>query len=370
MRVPLVDLQAQYRRLKQPIDEAVSRVLQSGQYVLGGEVQAFEAELAAYVGAPHCIAVSSGTDALLAAAMGLGIGLGAGEGGRLWGDCPRDAELLTTSYSFFATPETALRLGVKPVFADIEEHGLNADVDDLLRKLSSRTQAIIPVHLFGERMELSRLVATGIPIIEDAAQTLVPGLGKDTAGATLSFFPTKNLGAVGDGGAVLTHDAKLADRVRLIRQHGVKPKYVHHLWGGNFRMDPLQAAILRVKLKELPNWNAQRRKNAARYRERLADLPLVLPRDTPEHVYHHFVLRAQKRDALRAYLGERTIDAEVYYPLPLHLQPCLAKLGYRTGDCPRAERAAEEALAIPIHADLSDEQIDYVADAIRSFYKN
>jgi len=387
MRVPLLDLCAQYEKLKAPIDDAVGRVLKSGRYVLGPEVQAFESELAEHlrdgVEAPKVMAVSSGTDALLAAAMALGIGLGCGprdgsggQGAGRGGGFGDDAEVVTSTYSFFATPETAVRLGTRPIFADIEEDGYNADIQDLLGKVSRRTVAILPVHLFGQRMPIEPLLGTGLPVLEDAAQTLVPGIGTRASCATLSFFPSKNLGAAGDAGAIVTRDAGLYDALLAIRQHGSRPKYVHSLWGGNFRMDPIQAAILRVKLKHLHAWQAQRRRNAARYHAALSATPLPLrlpphPEKAPEHVYHHFVIRVPEkgREPLRSFLAERGIETEVYYPLPLHLQPCFAHLGYRPGSCPRAEAAAKEALALPIHPDLCDDQIDHVADSLRAFYR-
>lgn len=367
MRVALLDLVAQYQSLKEPIDAAVQRVLQSGRYVMGPELTSFEQELAAWTGAKHAVAVASGTDALLSAAMALEVGIGTGQNFR----CTQGAEVVTTAYSFFATPETAVRLGARPVFADIAEDSFNADVGDLLNKMSSKTQAILPVHMFGLRMDVEPLVKTGVPVIEDSAQTLVPGIGTRAACATLSFFPTKNLGAVGDAGAVLTSDPVLAEKLSTLRQHGSKPKYVHHLWGGNFRCDPIQAAILRVKLQQLHSWNAARRQNAARYLAQLGDLPLRLPPhpdQSPEHVYHHFVLRAPRRDELKAFLAKRDIETEVYYPLALHLQPVFAQLGYKAGDCPRAEAASAEALAIPVHAELAPAQVDFVADSIRAFY--
>lgn len=395
MRVPLLDLCAQYEKLKEPIDAAVARVLKSGRYVMGPEVQAFETELAEYLqrgpggaasapagdSAPlQVVGVSSGTDALLAAAMALDFGLGCGHGDGIAAEHAgnwHDMEVVTPAYSFFATPETAIRLGARPVFTDIEEDGWNADLGDLLGKISSRTRAILPVHLFGQRLPLESLVQTGLPILEDSAQTLVPGIGQQSRAATLSFFPSKNLGAAGDAGAIVTRDAKLYDELSIIRQHGSRPKYVHSIWGGNFRMDPIQAAILRVKLAHLPEWNEQRRRNAARYHARLADLGATValrlpphPEQAPEHVYHHFMLRAPRRDALRKFLGERDIETEVYYPLALHLQPCFSHLGYRPGSFPRAEAATREALALPIHPDLSDAQVDYVADAVWAFYRS
>lgn len=365
MRVPLIDLSAQYHKIRTDVDPAVASVLSSGRYVMGPDLTEFEKELGRYLGGLHVVGVSSGTDALLAAAMALDVGLGSG---KHFG-CTRDVEVVTTAYSFFATPETAVRLGARPVFCDIAEDSFNADIDDMLGRVSKKTVAILPVHMFGLQMDVSKLVATGIPVIEDAAQTLQEGIASQSACATLSFFPTKNLGAAGDGGAVVTRSAELADKLGIMRQHGSRPKYVHHLWGGNFRLDPIQAAILRVKLRHLDAWQAQRRQNAQRYRERLADLPLRLPVDHPRYVYHHFVIRTERRDALREYLAARQIDSEVYYPLPLHLQPCFAQLGYKPGSLPRSEAASKEALALPVHPDLSEEQIDFVAESVRGFYR-
>lgn len=368
MHVPLLDLKSQYIKLKARLDEAVLRVLASGRHVMGPELEAFETDLARYLGLPHAVGVSSGTDALLSAAMAVLLRPDERPQQRLLRE---DEEVLTTAYSFFATPETAVRLGGRPVFADLEEDGFNVDVDDMLRRIGPRTRLLLPVHLFGVQMDVARLVETGLPVIEDASQTLAPGIGQLGACATLSFFPSKNLGAAGDGGAVVTRHAEVADRVAVMRQHGSRPKYVHSIYGGNFRLDALQAALLRVKLAELPAWNARRRQNARRYLAQLGEIPgapLTLPQDQPGHVWHHFVIRAPRRDELRAYLAQRQIETEVYYPVPLHLQPCFAHLGYREGDFPRAEAAARQALAIPVHPDLSDDQIDYVAEAIRCFY--
>lgn len=376
MRVPLLDLCAQYQSLKAPIDAAVLRVLASGRYVMGPELTAFEEELARYLGVKHAVAVSSGTDALLAAAMALDLGIGCGLGG----ESPEQrlqagGEVVTTAYSFFATPETAVRLGLRPVFVDIGADGYNPDIDQMLARITPQTRAILPVHLFGRRIpdaDLKRLSDTGLPVIEDAAQTLVPGIGRQTACATLSFFPSKNLGAAGDAGAVVTDSTELYDRLTIMRQHGSRPKYVHHVWGGNFRMDPIQAAILRIKLQHLDGWHRQRRQNAAHYRAQLAELSargLVLPEDHPEHVYHHFVIRTPQRDELRKYLAEREIETEVYYPMALHLQPCFSHLGHKPGDLPRAEAAVRESLALPVHADLSSDQLDFVAESVRAFFQ-
>jgi dTDP-4-amino-4,6-dideoxygalactose transaminase len=358
MRVPLLDLRAQYATIAPAVEAAVKRVLESGHYILGEDVAAFERELAAATGRPHAVAVSSGTDALLVALMAMNVGAG--------------DEVVTTPLSFFATAGAIVRLGAKPVFADIEPRSFNLDANKALARVTQKTRAILPVHLFGRPCELEPLRACGVPIVEDAAQAIGLGtLGQGTRCATLSFFPSKNLGAAGDAGAVVCEDAAFADRVKLMRAHGSRPKYVHHVVGGNFRIDTLQAAILRAKLPHLAAWNAARRRNAARYHELLAGTPLVLPELREPHVWHHFVVRVPdgKRDALRAHLQAREIDSEVYYPSPLHLQPCFAALGYNPGDLPEAERACAEVLAIPVHPDLSDAQQEHVATSIREFYK-
>lgn len=353
MRVPLLDLPAQYAAIGADVEAAVHRVLASGHYIMGEDVAALERELAADARLAHAIAVSSGTDALLAALWALGIG-------------PGD-EVVTTALSFFATAGAVARLGATPVFADIDPATFNLDPASALARVTPRTKAIIPVHLFGRLAEVEPLRAAGVPIVEDAAQAVgAPGLGRGGNLVTLSFFPSKNLGAAGDAGMVLTDDAALADRVRLYRTHGSRPKYVHHVVGANLRMDTLQAAILRVKRPHLAAWNARRRAHALRYHALLAGTPLVLPADAPGHVWHHFVVRAPRRDELRAFLREREIETEVYYPAPLHLQPCFP--GGQPGELPAAERACAEVLALPVHPDLDDAQLQFVAETIRAFY--
>lgn len=356
MRVPLLDLRRQWLQVGPSVESAVRAVLESGRYILGEEVDRLEQALAERAGVRFAVGVSSGTDALLAALHALGVG-------------PGD-EVVTTALSFFATAGAIARVGAKPVFADIEPATFNLDPRDALRRVTPRTRAIIPVHLFGRPAEVAPLRATGLPVVEDAAQALdAAGVGKLGTLATLSFFPSKNLGAAGDAGAVLTDDAALADRLRLLRAHGGRPKYVHHLVGGNFRIDALQAAILRAKLPFLADWNARRRAHAAAYRARLAGTPLTLPEEAPGHVWHHFVVRAPDRDALRQHLAEHQVETEVYYPLPLHLQPCFSHLGYREGDLPHAEQAAKECLALPVHPDLEPAQLEHVAAAIHGFYR-
>jgi dTDP-4-amino-4,6-dideoxygalactose transaminase len=356
MRVPLLDLRAQYATLGPDIEAAVRRVLQSGHYILGEDVAAFERELAQATGRAQAVALSSGSDSLLVSLMALGVG-------------PGD-EVVTTALSFFATAGAIARLGATPVFADIEPDDLsfNIDAKAALALVTPKTKAIVPVHLFGHACDTATLRRAERPIVEDAAQAIgLTTLGLGSVCATLSFFPSKNLGAAGDAGAIVSDDAAFAERVRLMRSHGSKPKYVHSIVGGNFRIDTLQAAILRTKLPHLAGWNAARRRNAAHYRAALAGLPLVVPADVEQHAWHHFVIRVRdgKRDALREHLKTREIDSEVYYPMPLHLQPCFAALGYRPGSLPEAERASAEALALPVHPDLSSEQLDHVVAATR-----
>jgi dTDP-4-amino-4,6-dideoxygalactose transaminase len=350
VKVPLLDLRAQHASIAEEIEAAALRVVRSGQFILGEEVESFEREIARQVGLTHAIGMSSGTDALLAALWALGVG-------------PGD-EVITTAMSFFATAGAIVRLGAKPVFADIDEH-FNLDPDSALARVTARTRAIIPVHLFGRPAEVAPLASAGLPIVEDAAQALgVPNLGKIARIVTLSFFPSKNLGAAGDAGMTLTNDAELADRLRLLRAHGSRPKYTHHIIGGNFRLDALQAAILRAKRPHLAKWNAHRRENVARYRELLANTPLTLPEDVEGHIWHHFVVRAPRRDELRAHLSSREIETEVYYPRPLHQQPCL----HDESSLPNAERAAKEVLALPVHPELSEAQLEHVATSIKEFY--
>jgi dTDP-4-amino-4,6-dideoxygalactose transaminase len=357
MRVPLLDLRAQYQTIAPAVEAAVKRVLESGHYILGEDVAAFERELAAATGRPHAVAVSSGTDALLVALMALGVG-------------PGD-EVLTTPLSFFATAGAIARLGARPLFADVERTSFNLDADAALMRVTPRTKAILPVHLFGRACDVAPLSATGLPVIEDAAQAIGLGmLGSGTRCATLSFFPSKNLGAAGDAGAVVCGDAAFADQLRVLRAHGSRPKYVHHTIGGNFRIDTLQAAILRTKLPHLSAWNLARRQNAQRYHMMLAHTPLLLPEAVDTHVWHHYVVRVPdgRRDALRQHLLAREIETEVYYPTPLHLQPCFAHLGYRPGDLPVAERACAEVLALPVHPYLTEAQQEHVAASVREFY--
>ena len=368
MKIPLLDLTAQYKSIRWEVRTAIDRVCESQVFILGPEVSAFEHEIASFCGTEHAIGVSSGTDALLVALMAAGVGAG--------------DEVITSPFTFFATAGVIARLGARPVFVDIEPESFNLDPDQIDSQLTSRTKAILPVHLFGRCAAMEPLMDVakkhGLVVIEDAAQSIGAkdhhGHGAGTIGdmGCFSFFPSKNLGAFGDGGMVVTSYPKLAETLRVLRVHGGKPKYYHKQIGGNFRLDALQAAVLRVKLRYLPLWTAGRRQNANRYRQLLAHAGLsrhiVVPADVPGHIYNQFVIRCGERDALQAFLRDQNIETEIYYPVPLHRQECFAALGYREGQFPRAEVAASEVLALPIYPELSEEQQCYVVDRLCQFY--
>jgi dTDP-4-amino-4,6-dideoxygalactose transaminase len=355
MKIPMLDLAAELTPLRAEIDAAIARVLDSARFIGGPEVSSFEAELAQATGTAQAVGVSSGTDALLVALMALGVG-------------PGD-EVVTTPFSFFATTGVLSRLGAKPVFADIEEDSLNLDPALAAAACTPRTRALIPVHLYGRPAPIPDV---DVPVLEDAAQSVCAAPVKGVC-AAVSFFPAKNLGALGDAGAVLTGDPALAEHMRVLRSHGAKRKYYHEHIGGNFRLDALQAAVLRVKLPYLEQAIAARRRNAARYRELFAaaKVPpeLRLPTHVPEHVYNQFVIRAPRRDALSEHLGDAGVATAIYYPVPFHLQRCYADLGYREGAFPVAENACREVLALPVYPRLSAEQQAYIVDTIAAFYQ-
>ncbi len=368
LKVPLLDLHAQYRPLRAEILAAIERVCDSQRFIMGPEITSLESELALMLGVRHAIAVSSGTDALLLALMALDIK-------------PGD-EVITPTYSFFATAGAVARLGARPVLVDIDEATFNIDAAQAVAAITPRTKAIIPVHLFGQSADMDPLLLAasraGIPIVEDAAQAIGATyksrpLGSLGAFGCFSFFPSKNLGAFGDAGLLTAMDDGLAKRARLLRTHGMEPRYYHHLVGANFRMDALQAAILRVKAPHLDGWTEGRRANAARYRVLFRDAALLdrvtLPAEPADrrHIYNQFVIRVADRDGLRAHLDERGIGTEIYYPVPFHLQPCFADLGYHRGDFPKAERAAAESLALPIYSELTEAQQEAVVSAIGEF---
>ena len=368
MPVPLLDLEAQYRPLRDDILAAITRVCDSQRFIMGPEIDALERDLERLLGVRHAIAVSSGTDALLLALMALGITAG--------------DEVVTTTFSFFATAGAVVRLGAKPVLVDIDPATFNIDPAQAIAAITPRTKAILPVHLFGLSADMDPIMAAaehaGIPVVEDAAQAIGSTyksrpLGGIGAFGAFSFFPSKNLGAFGDAGLLTTNDDALAERARLLRTHGMKPKYYHHLVGANFRMDALQAAVLRVKAPHLASWTAGRQANAARYRSlfRAAGLDgaVTLPFEPADrsHIFNQFVIRTPERDALKQHLDAQKIGNEIYYPVPFHLQPCFADLGYRRGAFPHAERAADESLAIPVYGELTLEQQESVVSAIGQF---
>lgn len=369
-QIPLLNLEAQHRPIREEILAAVTRVIDSQQFILGEEVRKLEEEIAAYCGTAHAIGCASGSDALFLALVALGIG-------------PGD-EVLTAPYSFFATVGEISRAGAVPVFVDIDESTFNLDPDLLAETLAShpRVRAILPVHLFGGCADMDAICelaeARGIPVIEDAAQAIGAEYKGRRAGSIgrvgcFSFYPTKNLGALGDGGIVTTNDPQLAERLRALRVHGSTSKYVHLWIGVNSRLDALQAAALRVKLRYLDVWSEGRRRNAARYCERLVTSPITCPllaAYQSRHIYNQFTIRHPDRDSLQACLKEHGIGSEIYYPLPLHLQPCYAGLGYRRGDFPVAEKLAAEALSLPVQAELSLDDIDYICDVILAFPPN
>jgi dTDP-4-amino-4,6-dideoxygalactose transaminase len=365
MAVPLLDLQAQYRPLRDDLLSAIARVCDSQRFIMGPEIEALEHELAEFIGVPEAVSVSSGTDALLVAMMALGIG-------------PGD-EVITSTYSFFATAGCIARLGATPRLVDVDAATFNLDVAAVRSALSARTRAIIPVHLYGLCADMDPLLQiardTGVPIIEDACQAIGATYKGRQAGSMgtagcFSFFPSKNLGAFGDGGLVTTNDPALAAEIRLLRNHGAEPKYVHHRIGGNFRLDALQAAVLRVKLPHLAGWTDMRRANAERYRQLFDGAGLtesiVLPVEPPgrRHIYNQFAVRVPRRDETRAALSANGIGTEVYYPVPFHLQPCFASLGHGPGDFPAAEAAAGSTLALPIYGELTGAQQDAVVQGL------
>ncbi|WP_239489519.1 DegT/DnrJ/EryC1/StrS aminotransferase family protein [Luteitalea sp. TBR-22] len=369
MQVPLLDLAAQYAPIRDAVVEAVTRVVDTQKFILGPEVERFEAQAAAYLGARHAIGVSSGTDALLVAMMALDLG-------------PGD-EVIVPTYSFFATAGCVSRTGATPVLVDIDPVTYNLDVDAVRRAITPRTRAIVPVHLYGQAAEMTPLLALareqGLSVIEDAAQAIgatYEGRALGTLGdfGCFSFYPSKNLGAAGDAGLVTVNDDDLAARVRLLRVHGAQRTYHHEKVGGNFRMAALQAAVLGVKLPHLEAWTEARRRNADRYRALFASLapgaPVSLPVEQPgrRHIYNQFVIRAERRDALRDHLRANGVGCEIYYPVPFHLQPCFAYLGVPAGALPVSEQAAAETLALPIYSELTEAQQAYVVETIATFY--
>ncbi len=370
MKVPLLNLQAQYESIRAPVLAAVERIMESQQFILGKEVRALEESVAHYSGTKHAVGCASGSDALLLSLMALDISAG--------------DEVITTPFTFFATASAIARLGARPVFVDIDARTYNINPEAVQAAVTPRTRAIIPVHMYGQCAEMDPLIAIadrhGLAIIEDAAQAIGAEDGGRRAGSMgllgcFSFYPTKNLGGAGDGGMLTTNDDYLANRLRRLRVHGGETEYQHIDLGINSRLDALQAAVLRVKFNSLEKWTLQRGENATRYDQLLqeADLgsriipPLIKPNN--RHIFHHYVIRVpESRDALIDHLTKAEIGTKVYYPVPLHLQPCFSSLGYLEGDFPEAERAARETVAIPVYPELTRAQQAYVVEAIKSFF--
>jgi dTDP-4-amino-4,6-dideoxygalactose transaminase len=351
-QIPLVDVRAQYAPLADELRKAFDSVLDSGRFILGPEVRAFEEEAAAYLGVKHTIGVANGTDALILALDALGVGSG--------------DEVICPSFTFYATGEAILRRGARPVFADIDPRTFNLDSEDVAARVTPKTKAIVPVHLFGRPMPLTEINGLGVPVLEDAAQAFgAPGVAHTGALSTFSFFPTKNLFALGDAGLVTAEDDELADRVRLLRFHGSRDKQRFDLVGYNSRLDAVQAAILRVFLPHIEEWNRSRREAAARYAELGLGEACEPPADEPGHVYHMYVVRSAERDRIAEALAAEEVASAAYYRTPLHLQPSLAHLGHREGDFPETERASRENLALPLWAGIGADVQERVVAAVK-----
>ncbi len=375
MQVPLLDLKAQYSTIKAEVEAALAEVMESQHFILGPKVEQCEKAIAEYSHCSHAVGVSSGSDALLACLMAENIG-------------PGD-EVITTPYTFFATVGAISRLGATPVFVDIDPVTYNLDASQIESKVTSKTRAIIPVHLYGQMADMDAVMAVaekhGFVVIEDAAQAIGAESKGRRAGSIghygcFSFFPSKNLGAAGDGGMIVTNDAKRAEKLKCLRAHGSKPKYHHKIIGGNFRLDALQAAIVYAKLRHLDEWTAARQQNAKKYDQFFAEAGLAtdggglgnigLPKVVRErHIFNQYVIRISRRDQLQAFLQQRGIGTEVYYPIPMHLQECFAYLGHGVGAYAQSERAAKETLALPIYPELSEAQLRYVVESVGDFVK-
>ena len=377
MKVPLLDLQAQLKPIEKEIKEAVLEVIESGRYIMGPKVEELESKIASYCNTAFALGVTSGTDALLISLMGLDVG-------------PGDF-VLTTPYSFFATAGVVARLNATPIFIDINPDTYNIDSEliknwlEKNREKREKVKAIIPVHLYGQCADMDSILALansyGIPVIEDAAQAIgsqYPSkTGTKKAGSMglagcFSFFPSKNLGAMGDGGMVVTNDEAFYQKIKKLRNHGAAPKYYHAMIGGNFRLDPIQAAVLLVKLPYLDSWHTGRQRNAAYYNQNLNIDGIIKPKvayESSHHIYNQYVISVpENRDELRAFLNEKQIGNEVYYPVPFHLQECFKYLNYQKGDFPYSECAAEQTIALPIYPELTDAMKDYIIESIIMFY--
>lgn len=366
MKVPLLDLKSQYRPIKDEIGAAIQKILDSQSFIMGPEISELEKAIAKYSGTKFGVGVTSGTDALFLSLKALGIGVG--------------DEVITTPFTFIATGGAIYNSGATPVFCDIDPRTFNIDPDKIKSKITKRTKALMPVHLYGLMADMDPIMTiakkSGLKVVEDNAQSIGATYNGKVAGSIgdtgcISFFPGKNLGAYGDAGMIVTSDESLAQKLKVLRVHGSKIRYVHEMIGFNCRLDNLQAAILLVKLKYLDGWTKKRQENASYYNSQFAGLPVQAPY-VPEgysHVYHQYTLRVPgQRDALMQHLNENGIEARVYYPIPLHLQECFKTLGYKKGDFPETEKAMAEALSIPIDAELRPEQKDYIVSQTREFF--
>lgn len=365
--IPLLDLKAQLATIQEEVQEAALKVIASGHYIMGPEVKALEEEIAQFCGVKHAVAVGNGTDALLIALKARGIGTG--------------DEVITTPFTFFATAEVIAELGAIPVFVDIDPQTYNIDVERIREKITPQTKAIIPVHIFGQPANMDEINALAkehhLFVLEDAAQAIGSEfkgkkIGNWGHAATFSFFPTKNLGGYGDGGMVVTNDDELASTMRILRVHGSYPKkYYHSMLGYNSRLDEIQAAVLRIKLRHLDQWNDARRARALKYNQLLQDTPLVTPyaAEDRKHIYHLYIVQAEERDELMAYLKNNGISSGAYYPVPLHLQEVFKHLEYGQGSIPHAEYAAKRTFALPLYPELPEESMQQVTETIKNFYK-
>lgn len=364
-KVPLLDLTGQYRGLREEIRDAIDRVLESGHYILGPETKAFEAEVAEFCGVKYAVGVANGTDALVLALDAAGIKAG--------------DEVITTPFTFFATAEVISRLGAIPVFVDIDPKTYNIDVEQVKQAITSKTKAIIPVHIFGQPADMDEIMALAAEhdlfVLEDAAQAMGSEykgkkIGSLGHAATFSFFPTKNLGGYGDGGMIVTNDEKLATQARILRAHGSNPKYYHAQLGYNSRLDEIQSAALRIKLRHLDDWNNARAKNATYYDKKLAELPVVTPyrAENRKHIFHLYNVQTEDRDGMLAHLKENGIASGIYYPVPLHLQEVYKPLGYKEGDLPHSETIAKKMFALPLYPELTEETIDEIVAVVRNYF--
>lgn len=369
MYIPLVDLKEQYNRIQQEVETAVLAVLRSGRYILGEQVRAFEEEICEYLGITEAVAVGNGSDALYLSLKAYSIGSG--------------DEVITTPFSFIATGDAIVRAGAKPVFVDIDPGTYNLDPDRIEERITPRTKAIIPVHLYGQCSEMDRIMQIAkkhsLLVIEDACQAFGAACLGRKAGTwgdvgCFSFFPTKNLGGCGDGGMIVTSNKDLADKLRMLRVHGSNTKYNHVLQGINSRLDEVQAAVLRVKLRYIDSWNRRRREIAERYRSLLKNLPLVLPQEHPDmyHTYHLYTVGTsgrEERESLVMFLRKHGIETAVHYPTPIYLQPSYQSFGYQKGLCPNAEEATDRVCSIPLYPEMTDEAVQQVAETVAAFYE-